>query len=170
MNLEIIGSPFSLNTANEITKLESSSNLFLFFKEIMFLNYRKHLAYLYEYNYLKLLDLDLVIISDSYDMHFGIIPVHPRAYVFDIMCNWLNKPVVFITQHYFSNSKIFSTENKQIVQNIEELDSALKHFNVEKYSNVLLIDADFLNSSATHTRKVINYLIEKANTKGNYEN
>lgn len=169
MNLEIIGSPFSLNTANEITKLECNSNLFLHFKEIMFRYYKKHLTYFYEYDYLKLLDLDLVIISDASNLHFGITPIHPRAYVFDVMCDWLNKPLIFIT-HNVSNSKNFSRENKKIVQNIEELDNALQHFNIKKNSNILLIDADFLNPFTTYTSKVVNYLKEKANTKGNYEN
>ena len=163
MNLEIIGSLYGLNTNNDVTKHEDKSNLFSIMQEIMDKNYSRYLSPIYCYDYLKLLNLDLVIIaSRSSEFSYGIVPVYTSAQVFDVMCNWLDMPTIIITNSQ-PNYEIFSTENRKIVKNVKELDKAFKHFNIRKDSNVLLIDADYLKPHAHITKSIVRYLLNKMN-------
>lgn len=164
MNLKIIGSYFGLNTNNEITTTTSQGELFSTMKVIMKRNYNRYLSYIYNYDYLKLLHLDLVIISsDSSELFYGIVPVHTRAhFFFDVLCDWLNIPVIFITYPHEGYER-FSTEKRRIVKKVEELNAAFKHFNITKNSNVLLVDADYLNPHKLITGKIVRYLLKKRN-------
>ncbi len=163
MNLEIIGSLFGLNTNNDVTKHEDKSNLFSIMREIMDKNYSRYLSPIYCYDYLKLLNLNLVIIaSRSSEFSYGIAPVYTSAQVFDVMCNWLDIPTIIITNSQ-PNYEIFSTGNRKIINNVKELDAAFKHFKIRKNSNVLLVDADYLNPHKPITNKIVKYLINKMN-------
>lgn len=160
MNFEIIGATININYPRRETLAESSSNLFKHFRQFALKEHKQVLANIYDYNYLKLLNADLVIIADMNNYHYGVIPDKSRTFAIDIMCNWLNKPLIFITLSVIA-SKEYSTDRRKIVQNKQELDLAFKHFNVNKDTKILFINAIDLQIQYRSLKQTVRHLIKR---------